>query len=65
MTKNTEVILQFLKSESEKGKKSFTRFDLIPIAKLSDSTYEKIINELEENGYIEVQHNIASTFRLI
>ncbi len=65
MSELAKAVLCFLQTESSNGKTSFAILDLVGIGKISTKLAQQIIDELEENGYIEVHHNIANTFSLI
>ena len=66
MSKLAEAILYFLQQETNKGKKSFIALDLELAGKISNSLALKIIQELEENGYIEVHREwVSGSFNLI
>ncbi|MFR3205102.1 MAG: hypothetical protein ACLTOO_05895 [Oscillospiraceae bacterium] len=65
MTELAEAVLAYLKQENEKGKHSFTSTDLTTVGKISFDRADKIIQELADNGYVQVNNNIARTFNLI
>ena len=65
MTKLAESVLAYLKQEESKGRHSFTVTDLTTVGKISFDLAEEIIQELEDNGYVQVNNDIASTFNLI
>lgn len=65
MTELAESVLAYLKQEKEKGKCSFTSTDLTTVGKISYDRANKIIQELADNGYVQVNNNIANTFNLI
>ena len=65
MTKLAESVLAYLKHEESKGRRSFTVTDLTTVGKISFDLADEIIQELENNGYVHVNNDIASTFNLI
>lgn len=65
MTKLAESVLAYLQQEKSKGRHSFTVTDLTAAGKISFDLADEIIQELEDNGYVQVNNDIASTFNLI
>ena len=66
MSELAKAVLCFLQAESDNGKKSFTSTDIEIVGKLSSTRAKQIIDELEENGYIEVHHEwVSGSFSLI
>lgn len=66
MSELAKAVLCFLRAESNKGKTSFTILDLESVGKISNGLAQQIIDELEENGYIEVHREwVSGSFNLI
>lgn len=65
MNKVAEAALIYLQKLAQDGKTSFTFTDLMITPDITVEVADKIIDELEENGYIRVNRNVAATFTLI
>lgn len=67
MTELSETVLNFLKTCDQPGK-TFTVSELSKIGKMSPNLTQSVVNELEENGYIEFSKAYISgtgAFRLV
>ncbi len=66
MTSLAEKALKILQDKAVTGAKDFKDFDIMLPLGLSFPVTSRVITELEENGYIEVDHtNVNSHITLI
>lgn len=65
MNKVTEAALIYLRKLASDGRTSFTFTDLMITPDITVDVAHEIITDLEANGCIQVNKNVAATFTLI